>query len=51
MAVDRNEGGMGEDNGSGDCDFATGLTVGLETETETEFSRERDRVKACPDKA
>ena len=45
MAVDRNEGGMGEGNGSGDCDFATGLTV------QTEFSRVRDRVEACPDKA
>lgn len=41
MAVDRNEGGMG-DKGSDGCDFATGLTV------QAEFSRERDRV-ACAD--
>lgn len=39
MAVDWNQGGMGEGNGSGDRDFAaTGLIV------EAEFSRERDRL-------
>jgi hypothetical protein len=38
MAVDWNQGGMGEGNGSGDRDFATGLTV------QAEFSRERDRL-------
>jgi hypothetical protein len=38
MAVDWDQGGMGEGNGSGDRDFATGLTV------QAEFSRERDRL-------
>ena len=38
MAVDWNQGGMGEGNGSGDRDFATGLTV------QAELSRKRDRL-------